>query len=43
MSAGGALSLLDVTSGNEVWNYGLPNPGQGANPDWSPWVYTGKS
>jgi hypothetical protein len=42
MSAGGALSLLDVTSGNEVWNYGLPNPGQGANPDWSPWVYTGE-
>ncbi len=37
----GSLSLLDVTSGNEVWNYGLPNPGLGAIPDWAPWVYTG--
>jgi len=40
---GASLSLLDVTSGDAVWNYGLPVPvGQ---PDgsysWAPWVYTG--
>jgi len=34
-------SLLDVTSGNEVWNYGSPNPGLGPVPDWAPWVFTG--
>ena len=39
--ADGSISMLDVTSGNEVWNYGLPNPGSGSVPDWAPWSYTG--